>query len=197
MTFTCSSGYSQTTIKMNQDDMYYYLIQNLCKYNRSFQTPELSKRKNNKVKCTLGFRKSLQSKLAALAYVTNVKRALHGQIMLLQCLFQPPRWLQHVFLRQYPRTPVYTERTLAFGILEDIDGIVRVCVHGAHHPSRIVRADRDQAKVKGAAELANLFKGRADRKVIFGGVVVGDALEVRNSSVAGVSVARINLNHFV
>lgn len=128
------------------------------------------------------------SNLATLANVTNVKLALFGQIVPLQGLLQLPWWLQHVFLRQDPSTPMHAERALAFGVLENIDGVVRVCVHGAHYPSRLVCADRDQAEIKRTAELADLFKGRACREFVFGGVVVGDVFHVGNGAVAGVSV---------
>lgn len=61
-------------------------------------------------------------------------------------------------------------------------------MHGTHDPARIICADGDEAEVKGSAQFADLFKGRAGGEVIFGRVVVGYAFEVGDGSVAGVSV---------
>lgn len=41
--------------------------------------------------------------------------------------------------------------SLALGIDKDLDGIKRIGVHGGKRHARIVRADGDQAQIKGPA----------------------------------------------
>jgi hypothetical protein len=57
-----------------------------------------------------------------------------------------------------------------YNVLEDLNGLERIAVDGAHEPSRLVSSDRNECQVKPSEVLPNLLEGGADGPV---GQVVG------------------------
>lgn len=91
---------------------------------------------------------------------------------------------------------MHAQRRLAFGILEDFNGVVGISVDGGHDVSRIVGADGDQAEVERAAEFTDLTEGGTGWEVWVRAVGVfgrggGDR------AVACVSVGEIKGKHLV
>ena len=107
--------------------------------------------------------------------------------MSLECLSQLLRRFKHILLRQHPSAPMHTQGLSALGILEDSDRIMRVCMHGAHEPPRIVSADRDQSQIERAAELPYLFESGARGEIKLWRVIVGADGEIWYRSVTSVT----------
>ena len=77
------------------------------------------------------------------------------------------------------------QRPLTFGILKDLDRVVRARVDGAVHETRMIRADRDQAQVERPAQVPDLCELRVPRELVEAGAEL--LHPVRHASVAGVA----------
>lgn len=108
--------------------------------------------------------------------------------MSLQRLLELLRRLQYVLLRQHPGSPVHAKRPLALGVLENVHGVMGVRVHGTHDPPGVVGPDRYQTQVEWAPEFADLRECGTYGVVVVWAVVVCLLGELRDGSVAGVSV---------
>lgn len=100
---------------------------------------------------------SLSSELPALTNITRVECALF-QTSPFRSFPQHSRRLQHLFFRENPRSPVDPHRFLALCVCEDVHAVVWIGMHGRHDESRVVRSDRNEAKIKWTPELADLFE---------------------------------------
>ena len=125
---------------------------------------------------------------AALANVTNVEDSLFSDALSGQRLLKKPWWLEDVFFGQDPRTPMHAQCLCALGVGEDVDAVEGIGVHRRHDKPRFVRANGDQAEIEWSTELADLFKGRACRKIlVLCAIVIFSLGQTRHSAVASVA----------
>lgn len=85
-------------------------------------------------------------------------------------------------------TPVHAKGTFAARVLEYVDTVERIRVHGGHDESGLVGADWNQAKVERSAEVANLLECRAVGEFgVFSAVIIFALGNFGNSTVASIT----------
>ena len=81
------------------------------------------------------------SELSALSDLADIEYPCIRYAASRESLLEQLRRLEHIFLCQYPSSPMYTHGSLAFCVLENVDTIKRVRMHRRHNPAGILNKD--------------------------------------------------------
>lgn len=106
--------------------------------------------------------------------------------MLPQRILQQLRRLQNILLSQHPSPPVHAQCPATLCVLENLNRVMRISVHGTHEKTRLVRANRDETQIERTSVLTDLFESRTCGICVFGGVVVNAVGQFWNGAITRV-----------
>ena len=125
--------------------------------------------------------------LSTFSDITYVKHARLWYLTPAQSFLQYLRRFQYILFSQHPCPPMYSHRFPALGVLEDLNGVKGIGMHGRENPARVVCPYGYQTQVKRPPQFADLLECWTPRVVEIGTIVVRTLWKLRYSSVPGVA----------